>query len=232
MFSGYLQAALYKGLNNAGGLAGWRWLFIFDAIISIPIALWGFYAIPDLPSNTRARWLTKEVRVLCRACGVRWWRQDREYGLERMESFGRAAPTGLTLKAIRRVYFDWHIWAFIFPYLYVFHPGQGFSWWDKELLQWWTTETRISISGWKLKATAWSTSIQFQLLAQLSVLSLLWRRESLLTELGNERQPSQSWSLLLPLGIYFWVYGICRKGFWCSQTSSCLSELLLNLSSL
>jgi len=63
MFSGYLQAALYKGLNNTGGLAGWRWLFIFDAIISIPIALWGYYAIPDLPSDTRARWLSKDVRI-------------------------------------------------------------------------------------------------------------------------------------------------------------------------
>jgi MFS transporter, ACS family, pantothenate transporter len=61
MFSGYLQAGLYKGLNGHGGLAGWRWLFISDAIISIPIAVWGFWAIPDLPSNTRAFYLTKDV---------------------------------------------------------------------------------------------------------------------------------------------------------------------------
>lgn len=30
MFSGYLQAALYKGLGGRHGLAGWQWLFIFD----------------------------------------------------------------------------------------------------------------------------------------------------------------------------------------------------------
>jgi MFS transporter, ACS family, pantothenate transporter len=63
MFSGYLQAALYSGLNGPAGLAGWRWLFIFDAIISIPIAVWGFFAIPDSPSNTRAFWL-KKVRQM------------------------------------------------------------------------------------------------------------------------------------------------------------------------
>lgn len=63
MFSGYLQAALYSGLNGSGGLAGWRWLFIFDAIISIPIAVWGFWAIPDLPHNTRAFYLNGNVRV-------------------------------------------------------------------------------------------------------------------------------------------------------------------------
>ncbi|KAJ0358170.1 hypothetical protein COL154_009421 [Colletotrichum chrysophilum] len=30
MFSGYLQAGLYTGMNGAAGLSGWRWLFIMD----------------------------------------------------------------------------------------------------------------------------------------------------------------------------------------------------------
>lgn len=63
MFSGYLQAALYKGLNGRRGLAGWQWLFIFDAIISLPIAAWGFWAIPDLPHNTKAFYFTEQVRI-------------------------------------------------------------------------------------------------------------------------------------------------------------------------
>ena len=63
MFSGYLQAALYKGLNGTGGLAGWQWLFIFDGIIGIPISLWGYWAIPDLPHNTRAFYFKKEVSL-------------------------------------------------------------------------------------------------------------------------------------------------------------------------
>jgi len=28
MFSGYLQAAIYRGLDGAAGRAGWRWLFL------------------------------------------------------------------------------------------------------------------------------------------------------------------------------------------------------------
>ncbi|RFU27155.1 hypothetical protein B7463_g9180, partial [Scytalidium lignicola] len=110
MFSGYLQAALYTGLDGRGGLAGWKWLFIFDAIISIPIALWGFWAIPDLPHNTKAFYFSQE---------------ERDYGVQRMARIGRAGPKKLTLKMIKRIYTSWHIWAFIFPYLMVANAGLG-----------------------------------------------------------------------------------------------------------
>jgi ACS family pantothenate transporter-like MFS transporter len=61
MFSGYLQAGLYNSMNGTHGLAGWRWLFIMDGVISIPIALWGIFAIPDLPHTTRAFYWSGDV---------------------------------------------------------------------------------------------------------------------------------------------------------------------------
>lgn len=61
MFSGYLQSGLYTGLNGRLGLKGWRWLFIFDGVISLPIAIWGLFAIPDLPHTTKAFYWTEEV---------------------------------------------------------------------------------------------------------------------------------------------------------------------------
>ncbi|KAF4814808.1 Pantothenate transporter liz1 [Colletotrichum tropicale] len=57
MFSGYLQAAIYKGLDGASGLPGWRWLFIFCGFISIWAPLWGFFAVPDNLFITKARWM-------------------------------------------------------------------------------------------------------------------------------------------------------------------------------
>ena len=64
MFSGYLQAAAYKNLNGVGGLAGWRWLFIVDGIITIPLALIGFALFPGLPNSPK-----------------KWFFSDDEYAL-------------------------------------------------------------------------------------------------------------------------------------------------------
>ncbi|KAF2158613.1 hypothetical protein M409DRAFT_71553 [Zasmidium cellare ATCC 36951] len=110
MFSGYLQAALYKGMNGRLGLKGWQWLFIFDGVISMPIAVWGFFAIPDLPHTTRAFY---------------WKGDDKRYGVERAERIGRKPPQKLTLSVIRHVYTDWRLWIFILPYLMVALAGNG-----------------------------------------------------------------------------------------------------------
>lgn len=85
MFSGYLQAAVYKGLNGVHGFAGWQWLFvglpfelfprllfprlltryqIMDGVISAPICLAGFFLLPDLPENTRAFYLSDSASHL------------------------------------------------------------------------------------------------------------------------------------------------------------------------
>ncbi|KAK1676873.1 pantothenate transporter [Colletotrichum godetiae] len=110
IFSGYLQAGLYTGMNGTAGLSGWRWLFIMDGVISIPIAFYGFFALPDLPHNTRAFYLSKE---------------DREYGVDRARAMGRKPPSKLTLKGIKDIYTSWQLWAFIVPYLMVAEAGSG-----------------------------------------------------------------------------------------------------------
>ncbi|OKL61142.1 hypothetical protein UA08_03296 [Talaromyces atroroseus] len=60
MFSGYLQAGAYNGLNGVLGHEGWQWLFIICGIISLPIAFLGFFFYPDFPETTRAFYLTQE----------------------------------------------------------------------------------------------------------------------------------------------------------------------------
>ncbi|KAI0320642.1 major facilitator superfamily domain-containing protein [Amylostereum chailletii] len=67
LFSGILQGAVYRNLNGVAGRSGWRWLFcrfIIDGVITLPIALYGFFIFPDVPATTKAFYLTEEERLL------------------------------------------------------------------------------------------------------------------------------------------------------------------------
>jgi ACS family pantothenate transporter-like MFS transporter len=64
MFGGFLQTAIHSSLNGTRGLSGWRWLFIIDGLITIPIAVYGFVFFPDTPSTTSAFYLNSEERAL------------------------------------------------------------------------------------------------------------------------------------------------------------------------
>jgi len=64
LFSGILQAAVYQNLNGIAGRSGWRWLFIIDGVITLPIALYGFLIFPNVPATTTAFYLTDEERLL------------------------------------------------------------------------------------------------------------------------------------------------------------------------
>ncbi|KDQ64712.1 hypothetical protein JAAARDRAFT_118003 [Jaapia argillacea MUCL 33604] len=61
LFSGVLQAGVYQNLNGSSGRSGWRWLFIIDGVITLPIALYGFIVFPDVPATTNAFYLTEEA---------------------------------------------------------------------------------------------------------------------------------------------------------------------------
>lgn len=96
MCSGYLQAAVYKGLNGNAGKPGWQWLFIMDAAISFPICVAGFFLIPDLPENTRAFYLSFE---------------DAELARKRMNDIGRVPRRKLGWPILQRVFSRWHVYA-------------------------------------------------------------------------------------------------------------------------
>ncbi len=45
-------------------MSGWRWLFIMDGLITIPIAIYGLLLFPDTPSTTSAFYLSPAERAL------------------------------------------------------------------------------------------------------------------------------------------------------------------------
>lgn len=96
MFSGYLQAAIYKNLNGHLGLEGWRWLFIFCGVISLPGAFWGYYAVPDNPYTTRSRWINSDHKAAF---------------IARVEAIDRRRPQRLSWAKLRKIFTHWPIYA-------------------------------------------------------------------------------------------------------------------------
>lgn len=96
LFSGFLQAAAYTNLNNVHGYAGWRWLFIIDGIITIPLAIMGYFFFPNLPQGgTKTWWATEEEHIL---------------SIQRMESIGRVGKQPWTKAKVKRIVTSWHFW--------------------------------------------------------------------------------------------------------------------------
>ncbi|CAG8950622.1 hypothetical protein HYFRA_00002831 [Hymenoscyphus fraxineus] len=97
MFSGYLQSALYTGMDGKGGMSAWRWLFIFDFILAIPIAIYGFFFFPDTPETTKAFYLNE-------------WERNR--AKERIAEEGRTPVGKLDMTSIKRIFMSWQLWTF------------------------------------------------------------------------------------------------------------------------
>ena len=111
MFSGYLMAAVYH-LNGQGGLKGWQWLFVVDGVISLPIALAGFFFIPDVPEITRAFYLKPRDVALANA---------------RMKLEGRAPRAPYNAAKFRRIFSTWHIYALTLLYVFFNNAGASLS---------------------------------------------------------------------------------------------------------
>jgi MFS family permease len=101
MMSGALQVAITNTLHGTNGIAGWRWLFIINAIMTVVVGLLGFFLLPDLPNrvNPRAFWFKTGHAKLA---------------MERLERNGRAEPKRMTwagAKYVVKFYFSRYIKA-------------------------------------------------------------------------------------------------------------------------
>lgn len=97
MFSGFLQAAAYTNLNGVHGHAGWRWLFIIDGIITLPLAVCGYIFFPNLPQGGKKTWWTTE--------------EEHILSIKRMESVGRVGKTPWTWVKLKRLLESWHFYV-------------------------------------------------------------------------------------------------------------------------
>lgn len=83
MMSGALQVAVINTLHGTNGIAGWRWLFIINAVMTVFVGLLGFYLLPDLPNNVNPR--------------AFWFKEGHaKLAMERLDRHGRTEPKKMT----------------------------------------------------------------------------------------------------------------------------------------
>ncbi|KAG7930611.1 hypothetical protein KL934_004684 [Ogataea polymorpha] len=104
MFSGYLQSGLHSGMNGVHGLASYQWLFIFDGIITIPVAIYGYFAIPEAPHDSKSWWLRKD---------------EKELVIANLDAVKRQPRKKLTLNSMKALFFTWPVW--LFSTAFIFH---------------------------------------------------------------------------------------------------------------
>ncbi|KAJ3808924.1 major facilitator superfamily domain-containing protein [Lentinula aff. lateritia] len=96
LFSGVLQGAVYSNLNGVSGRSGWRWLFIIDGVITLPIALYGFWLFPDVPATTKVFYLSDE---------------DRQLAASRLQGYVEVRHSPLSWKLAKKVLTRWRWYA-------------------------------------------------------------------------------------------------------------------------
>ncbi|GKZ29868.1 hypothetical protein AbraIFM66950_006829 [Aspergillus brasiliensis] len=101
MFSGYLMAGVYN-LGGRGGLKGWQWLFMIDGIISIPVALSGFFILPDVPEISSPFYLSE---------------QEVKLAQKRMQFEGRKNREPYTKAKLKKIFTSWRIYLLTVVYI-------------------------------------------------------------------------------------------------------------------
>lgn len=102
MFTGFMQASIYTNMHGTHGIPGWKWLFIFNCIMRVIVAIVGFFVIPDTPSNGGARWMNKD---------------DIQLSLQRMERVGRKTEHNFKIIGFKKTYFYYKFWIFVLAYV-------------------------------------------------------------------------------------------------------------------
>lgn len=110
MFSGYFMAAVFD-MNGVDGFKGWQWLFIINTVISLPIALAGFFMFPDVPEICRAWYLTEDEIALAK---------------KRMELEGRAQRAPYTKAKFKKIFSSWRIYLLTLLYV-LFNNGNSYG---------------------------------------------------------------------------------------------------------
>jgi ACS family pantothenate transporter-like MFS transporter len=96
MFSGYIQAGIYESMDGRFGLPGWRWLFIIDFVVSLPLLAYGLIFIPNPITCAKKSWWMTEA--------------EKQLAIDRLKADKREPLGKLGLSIFKRVLGRWRFW--------------------------------------------------------------------------------------------------------------------------
>jgi MFS family permease len=117
MMSGALQVAVINTLHGSSGLAGWRWLFIINAIMTVVVGALGFVMLPDTPNNVNPRAI--------------WFKKGHaQLAMERLERHGRAEPKKVTVAGTKRAFTSWQLYLISCLYVATVVASWGYAYFN------------------------------------------------------------------------------------------------------
>ncbi|KAE8420952.1 major facilitator superfamily domain-containing protein [Aspergillus pseudocaelatus] len=93
-----IQSGASARLDGVHGLAGWRWMYIVCAIITIPIGILGFFILPGTPD--------KPNRMVLRP-------QDVDLAKARLVRVGHGFHPGFQWRSVINIVRNWKFWAML-----------------------------------------------------------------------------------------------------------------------
>ncbi len=111
MVTGFLVTAIINGIGKTNTTyPPWKWLFVFDAVISYPVGIYTMCVDPNTPSTCTAWYLTP---------------REKEIAIERRKRIGAQLNTRqpYTWTKIKSILNTWHIW--VFPVLFLCYNNSG-----------------------------------------------------------------------------------------------------------
>ncbi|KAH4935904.1 hypothetical protein HBI67_138550 [Parastagonospora nodorum] len=93
-----IQSAASANLDGVHGLAGWRWMYIVCAILTIPVGIVGLFVIPGTPDQP-SKWILKD--------------KDVQLSKDRLQRAGHKTEGKVTVQTFVRIGKSPRVWALL-----------------------------------------------------------------------------------------------------------------------